>query len=106
MAELCPGAKCRVPYKGEMVVATITEISRIPLPNGEKGWAIHLVADPPCDPVSLGFPVRGDLETVSIKMTEKIFEQQLLLSSQPRRSKNYHGEIVDQDYQPMTPEDE
>ena len=24
----------------------------MPLPNGDKGWAVHLVADPPCEPVA------------------------------------------------------
>jgi hypothetical protein len=107
MAELCLGAKCRVPYRGEMVVATIIEISRIPLPNGEQGWAIHLVADPPCQPVSLGFPVRGDLETVSIAKTEEIFEQQLQRSlagaGQPRRV-GPNWKMAQLDGEPLSPD--
>ncbi|MBL8150543.1 MAG: hypothetical protein JNN15_11510 [Blastocatellia bacterium] len=86
--ELSVGAKCRVPYKGELVVATIIDISVVTFPNGEKGWAVDLIADPPCDPVSLGFPVRGDIKTVTVEMVEQVFERQLQMGVRKKGAQN------------------
>jgi hypothetical protein len=82
--ELSIGAKMRVPHEDGLVIATITAIEPLDLPDNELGWAIHLVADPPVENAAIAFPLYGELSNFTIEQIETRFEQQLKQQQRPQ----------------------
>src|SRR5690348_11373 len=93
--EVTVGAKMRVPYEDGLVLATITAIEPLELPDQQIGWAIHLTADPPIEHQAFAFPLHAELSSFTIDQIEARFEEQLRQMQRPQhRTRRPPGEKI------------